>query len=73
MVTLNDIREAQARLSGVAVRTGLIETSLGEYAAGPDARKLYLKPENLNPSAPSSCVARTTKSRRFRQNIAAAA
>src|SRR5579859_7981924 len=49
MVTLNDIRDAQARLSGVAVRTGLIETSLGEYAAGPDARKLYLKPENLQP------------------------
>ena len=49
MVTLNDIREAQARLSGVAVRTGLIETSLGEYAAGPDGRTLYLKPENLQP------------------------
>ena len=49
MVTLNDIREAQARLRGVAVRTELIETSLGEYAAGPDGRKLYLKPENLQP------------------------
>lgn len=49
MVTLNDIREAQARLSGVAVRTELIQTSLGEYAAGPDGRKLYLKPENLQP------------------------
>ena len=49
MVILNDIREAQARLSGVAVRTELIETSLGEYAAGPDGRKLYLKPENLQP------------------------
>jgi threonine dehydratase len=49
MVTLNDIREAQARLRGVAVRTELIQASLGEDAAGPDSRKLYLKPENLQP------------------------
>jgi threonine dehydratase len=49
MVTLNDIREAQARLRGVAVRTELISTPLGEYAGGPDNRKLYLKPENLQP------------------------
>ncbi len=33
----------------MAVRTLLIETSLDEYAAGPDGRKLYLKPENLQP------------------------
>ena len=49
MVTLNDIREAQARLRGVAVRTELIQASLGEYAAESDSRKLYLKPENLQP------------------------
>jgi threonine dehydratase len=35
-------------LRGVAVRTELIQSSLGEYVA-PDDRKLYLKPENLQP------------------------
>jgi threonine dehydratase len=49
MVTLDYIREAQARLRGVAVRTELIPISLGEYAGVPDNRKLYLKPENLQP------------------------
>ena len=49
MVTLNDIREAQARLRGVAVRTQLIQSSLGEDPAAADHRKLYLKPENLQP------------------------
>jgi threonine dehydratase len=49
MITLNDIREAQARLRGVAVRTQLIQSSLGEDPAAPDHRKLYLKPENLQP------------------------
>jgi len=45
MVTLNDIREAQARLRGIAVRTGLIQLPLPPN----DTRKLYLKPENLQP------------------------
>src|SRR5271167_2348894 len=49
MVTLKDIREAQDRLRGVAVHTELIESSLGEDAAALDSRKLYLKPENLQP------------------------
>ncbi len=49
MITLKDIREAQARLRGVAVRTQLIQPSLGEDPAAPDHRKLYLKPENLQP------------------------
>ena len=49
MVTLDEIYEAQARLRGVTVRTGLIQASLGEGGAGPDRRKLYLKPENLQP------------------------
>jgi threonine dehydratase len=49
MVTLNDIHEAQARLRGVAVRTELIQTSVGEYVGGSDSRKLFLKPENLQP------------------------
>jgi threonine dehydratase len=35
-------------LRGVAVRTELIQSLLGEYVA-PDNRKLYLKPENLQP------------------------
>ena len=49
MVTLNDIRAAQARLLGVTVRTELIQSSLGDGSAKSDHRKLYLKPENLQP------------------------
>jgi threonine dehydratase len=44
MVTLNDIHQAQARLRGVAVRTSLLESHIHG-----DDRKLYLKPENLQP------------------------
>jgi threonine dehydratase len=46
---LEDIREAQARLFGVAVRTGLIQAPLNGEAGGLGSRKLYLKPENLQP------------------------
>lgn len=49
MVTLQDIREAQARLHGIAVRTGLIESHIHQIAAPDDTRKLFLKPENLQP------------------------
>jgi len=49
MVTLNDIRDAQARLCGVAVRTELMLSHLHENGSAPDGRKLYLKPENLQP------------------------
>jgi threonine dehydratase len=49
MVTLKDIREAQTRLCGVTVRTQLIQSSLGEDSTAADHRKLYLKPENLQP------------------------
>src|SRR6202790_4986170 len=49
MVTLNDIGEAQARLRGVTVRTELIQASLGEVVDGFEGRRLYLKPENLQP------------------------
>jgi threonine dehydratase len=49
MVTLSDIIEAQARLRGVIVRTELVQASLGEGATALDSRKLYLKPENLQP------------------------
>jgi threonine dehydratase len=45
MVTLDDIRQAQARLQGIAVRTHLIEFPL----AASDGRRLFLKPENLQP------------------------
>jgi threonine dehydratase len=45
MVTLSDIRAAQALLSGVAVRTPLLEWTGGAS----DTRKLYLKLENLQP------------------------
>jgi threonine dehydratase len=49
MVTLNDIRAAQARLRGVATRTELIESHIHQTGPTPDPRKLYLKPENLQP------------------------
>lgn len=45
MVTLADIHEAQTRIRGVAVRTALIPFELPPE----DARKLFLKPENLQP------------------------
>jgi threonine dehydratase len=49
MVLLNDILAAQTRLSGVAVRTELIPSHIHENGFKPDGRKLYLKPENLQP------------------------
>ena len=48
IVTLNDIREAQSRLRGVAIRTNLIPSHIHE-ADSKDDRQLYLKPENLQP------------------------
>jgi len=45
MVTLPDIRQAQARLRGIAVHTELIPFPIESG----DSRKLYLKPENLQP------------------------
>jgi threonine dehydratase len=48
MVTLHDIEDAKTRLRGVAVRTPLIESRIHE-ADKLDARKLYLKAENLQP------------------------
>ncbi|MGH9546565.1 MAG: threonine ammonia-lyase [Terriglobales bacterium] len=49
IVTLNDIREAQSRLHGVAVRTQLIPSHIHESNQVKDGRQLYLKPENLQP------------------------
>ena len=49
IVTLNDIREAQSRLRGVAVRTPLIPSHIHETNGAQDSRQLYLKPENLQP------------------------
>ncbi len=50
IVTLNDIREAQSRLRGVAVRTRLIPSHIhqanGVHTQSKDTRQLYLKPEN---------------------------
>src|ERR1700723_1612673 len=45
MITLDDIRAAQARLQGVTVHTRLIEYKLSES----DPRRLFLKPENQQP------------------------
>jgi len=49
MVSLDDIREAQARLQGIAVRTQLIESCIPQTSSGHDDRRLFLKPENLQP------------------------
>jgi threonine dehydratase len=51
MIALEDIREAQARLRGVSVRTELIQWPQNEDEgdAGSSRRRLYLKPENLQP------------------------
>src|SRR5271170_2300095 len=45
MVTLDDIRTAQARIRAVTVRTALIEFKHPESAT----RQLFLKPENQQP------------------------
>ena len=47
MVGLNEIREAQARIHGVALRTRLIE--FAPRIAPNDTRRLFLKPENQQP------------------------
>jgi threonine dehydratase len=49
LITLDDIREAQARLRDITVRTGLIRCHVHELDSANDARQLYLKPENLQP------------------------
>jgi threonine dehydratase len=54
MITLNDVRAAQARLKGVTARTRLIELPENMWgkpslAAGRDPRRLFLKPENQQP------------------------
>ncbi|HEX6504670.1 MAG TPA: threonine/serine dehydratase [Terriglobales bacterium] len=49
IVTLNDIRQAQARLNGITVRTSLLASHLHQLNGTQDARALYLKPENLQP------------------------
>jgi hypothetical protein len=45
MITLADIRAAQARLKGITIHTRLIEFKLSEG----DPRRLFLKPENQQP------------------------
>jgi len=45
IVTLDDIRQAQARLRGITVHTPLLEAD----GLGSDRRRLYLKLENLQP------------------------
>jgi threonine dehydratase len=47
IVSLAEIKEAQARLRGTAVRTEVLQSHLAQD--GSDSRKLYLKPENLQP------------------------
>jgi threonine dehydratase len=49
IITLNDIREAQSRLNGVAVHTRLIPSHIHESSKVKESRRLYLKPENLQP------------------------
>ncbi|SRR5579871_100482 len=46
MVSLDDLRAAQSRIKGIATRTKLIEF---QSVNSEDTRKLFLKPENLQP------------------------
>jgi threonine dehydratase len=48
-VSLEEIRQAQSRLRGIAVRTPLLESQLHLVNGARDERRLYLKPENLQP------------------------
>jgi threonine dehydratase len=48
MVSLDQIKEAQARLRSVATRTSLLEARF-DYNGSHAGRKLYLKPENQQP------------------------
>src|SRR6266704_5171600 len=49
IVSLAEIKEAQARLRGIAVRTELLQSQLLQDGSLNASRKLYLKPENLQP------------------------
>src|SRR2546422_9107966 len=49
MVSLAEIKEAQARLRGIAVRTEVLQSHLLQDGSANDNRKLHLKPENLQP------------------------
>ncbi len=46
---MNDIRDAQSRLRGIAVRTSLIESYIHTTGTRNNGRRLYLKPENQQP------------------------
>ena len=49
IVTLNQIRDAQARIQGIATRTKLIPADFDGVDSSGDGRRLYLKPENQQP------------------------
>jgi threonine ammonia-lyase medium form len=49
IVSLDDIRQAQARLEGITVRTSLLASHLHQSNGSQDDRIFYLKPENLQP------------------------
>jgi threonine dehydratase len=54
MITLDDLRQAQSRIQGIATRTHLIEFPKNMWgqppsAVQPNPRRLYLKPENQQP------------------------
>jgi threonine dehydratase len=49
LVTLDDIREAQARLRGITIHTPLIRSQLHQADSSDHFRELYLKAENLQP------------------------
>src|SRR3984885_8140110 len=49
LVTLDDIREAQARLRGITTHTPLIRSQIHQADSSDHFRELYLKAENLQP------------------------
>ena len=50
LVTLDELRAAQQRIAGVAVRTPLMPCPWADTAADAGGRTLHLKPENLQPT-----------------------
>ena len=69
MVTLEDIRSAQARLKGVTVHTPLIEFNHQDSGT----RQLFLKPENQQPIGAFNFAEPTTRSPSFPKRTGSAA
>jgi len=73
IVTLDDIRDAQARLRGIAVRTKPVESHIHQTDGAADNRRLFLKPENQQPIGAFKLRGHTTRLRLLLRKNAGAA